>query len=68
MRKKIFLVLLSLALGISLAPGEVLGAEYPTREIEFIVGFAFPPARVRLLHGEDTRKPLLYPRLLQGRS
>ena len=41
MREKIFLVLLSLALGISLAPGEVLGAEYPTREIEFIVGF--PP-------------------------
>jgi tripartite-type tricarboxylate transporter receptor subunit TctC len=41
MNGKIFSVLLALALGTSLGPGDALSAEYPTREIEFIVGF--PP-------------------------
>jgi len=38
---KIFFFCLSLALSISSIPGDVLSMEYPTREIEFIVGF--PP-------------------------
>ena len=38
---KIFYFCLSLALSISFIPGDVLSMEYPTREIEFIVGF--PP-------------------------
>ena len=38
---KIFFFCLSLALSISLIPGDVLSLEYPTREIELIAGY--PP-------------------------
>jgi tripartite-type tricarboxylate transporter receptor subunit TctC len=38
---KVFFFCLSLAFSISFIPGDVLSMEYPTREIEFIVGF--PP-------------------------
>jgi tripartite-type tricarboxylate transporter receptor subunit TctC len=38
---KIFFFCLSLVLSVSLIPGDALSLEYPTREIEFIVGF--PP-------------------------
>lgn len=41
MRGKIFFILFSLAGLISFGPSDALSLEYPTREIEFIVGF--PP-------------------------
>ena len=41
MDRKALYLFLSLALSVSFLPGESRGAEYPTREIEFIVGF--PP-------------------------
>ncbi len=41
MCEKIFFFLLSLAVSISFIPRDALSLEYPTREIEFIVGF--PP-------------------------
>jgi tripartite-type tricarboxylate transporter receptor subunit TctC len=41
MGKKTLFFLMSLALGISGLPGGALGADYPTREIEFIAGY--PP-------------------------
>jgi tripartite-type tricarboxylate transporter receptor subunit TctC len=40
MGMRIWAIILSLVLGISLVPGDVLGGEYPTREIEFIAAFA----------------------------
>ena len=41
MRGKTFFFFLSLVLGVAFIPVDALSAEYPTREIEFIVGF--PP-------------------------
>jgi tripartite-type tricarboxylate transporter receptor subunit TctC len=41
MERKVLYFFLSLALTVSFFPGEARSAEYPTREVEFIVGF--PP-------------------------